>query len=364
MLSSIKNILVNVLTLIAVVVGVAVVAVGYSDRLHPSVHPIVACAGMAFLAVLVLNVAMFLVMLSVRWRRAWIPLAAFVIAYTPIHTILPLHFDGSDEDADLRIITYNVCGYGGNFKYDYALDTIAEYIMAQNADIVCIQEEQGTKHKAEERWEQLYPYNDTTCLSSPACKTKNIIGFHTRLPIIKKERIEYESVANGSLAYFLLRGNDTIIVINNHLESTHLSEHERTQYREILKGNKDRHSAEEGLLTLMGRLAQSTVLRAPEAEVVHSYVEAHRQYPIIVCGDFNDTPISYTRQTVAQGLTDCFAEVGCGLGLSYNRKGFNFRIDHILCSQHFTPVKCKVDAKIDASDHFPMICSMKMGNKH
>ncbi|MDE6011388.1 MAG: AP endonuclease, partial [Prevotella sp.] len=67
-------------------------------------------------------------------------------------------------------------------------------------------------------------------------------------------------------------------------------------------------------------------------------------------------PISYTRCVVSQSLTDCFVESGCGLGLSFNQKGFNFRIDHIMCSQHFTPYNCTVDANMDASDHNPIIC--------
>ena len=358
----VKGLIVNLLTVVAIFVALLLVAVGYSDRIPPDVHPMVACSGMAMPAVLVLNVAMLLLILSVCWRRAWIPLAAFVVTYVPIRTYIPLHIPSSEE-GDLRIITYNVCGYGGNFKYDYALDTIADYIMAQNADIVCIQEEQCTKHKAVERWQELYPYNDTVRVDKdPVGKFINAIGIHSRLPIIRKERISYESSTNGSVAFYLQLGRDTLIVINNHLEATHISKEERAQYSEILNGKQERQQAEEHLFSLMERLAESMEKRAPEAIAVHQYIEAHRQYPIIVCGDFNDTPISYTHHIIAQGLTDCFTEAGCGLGLSYNQKGFNFRIDHILCSSQFTPITCKVDSKMDASDHYPMICSMKMNN--
>lgn len=362
----VKELFVNLLTLVALAVGLALVAVGYSDRVPPGESQLLACAGMAMPAVLVLNVAMLLVMLSVRWRRAWIPLAAFAAAFPAIRTYIPLNFATADDTAQeecLRLMTFNVCGYGGNYKYDYALDSITDYVMALDLDVVCIQEEQCTKHKAVERWNELYPYNDTLRISESHDKYLNILGIHSRLPIIRRERINYESVNNGSVAWFLQRGSDTIIVINNHLESTHLSEAERTEYREILKGNKERQQAEEEMFTLLGKLGESMVKRAPEAEAVHSFVVAHSRYPVIVCGDFNDTPISYARHVIAQGLTDCFAEAGCGLGLSYNRKGFNFRIDHIFCSRHFTPVTCKVDSKMDASDHYPMICSMKLNNK-
>ena len=365
MVSSIKNFFANLLTLVAIAVGVLLVGVGYSDRLPPDVHPLLACAGMAMPVALVLNLAMLLVMLAVRWRRAWIPLAAFCIAYPAIRIFLPLRLPAPDDTPRqecLRLMSYNVCGYGGNFKYDHGLDSVTAYVMDRDIDVVCIQEEQSTKFKPLERWKELYPHNDTVVICSNKAG-RNIIGIHSRLPIVRKERIAYESATNGSVAYHLQWGNDTIIVINNHLESTHLTVEQRTEYQEILRGKKDRQGAEEELTTLIKRLGESMVKRAAEAEAVHRYVEEHRGRPAIVCGDFNDTPISYVRHTVAQGMTDCFVEAGCGLGLSYNRNGFNFRIDHILCSEQLTPLSCEVDAKMDASDHYPMICSMKMGNK-
>lgn len=361
----VKALIVNLLTVVALLAGLLLVAVGYSDRIPPADHPLLACAGMTMPAAIALNVVMLLVMLSVSWKRAWIPLAAFVVTYIPIRTYVPLHFndDGDGQEDCLRLMTYNVCGYSGNHIYKNALDTITDYIMAQDADIVCIQEEQCSGKKSVERWETLYPYNDTLTVSADRKRYRNTVGIHSRLPIIRHERIEYESRCNGSVAYYLQYGSDTIIVINNHLESTHLTDKDRTEYKEILKGNKERQEAKQELFALVRTLGESMAKRAPGAEAVHAYVEAHKQYPIIVCGDFNDTPISYVRRIIAKDLTDCFAEAGCGLGLSYNRKGFNFRIDHIFCSSQFTPISCKVDSKMDASDHYPMICSMKMNNK-
>ena len=124
-----------------------------------------------------------------------------------------------------------------------------------------------------------------------------------------------------------------------------------------MRGDTARQESKRLLVTL----SESATKRAPQIDAVCRYIDEHRQYPILLCGDFNDNPISYSRHRIAERLTDCFVTTGKGLGLSYNQKGFPFRIDHIFCSDDLTPYQCHVDAKIDASDHYPIICSFKIG---
>jgi endonuclease/exonuclease/phosphatase (EEP) superfamily protein YafD len=131
----------------------------------------------------------------------------------------------------------------------------------------------------------------------------------------------------------------------------------------MIQGEMPRDTAKAETKFLLGRIGDSMAKRAPQARAVHEYIEGHRQYPMIVCGDFNDTPISYARHTIAQGLTDCYVETGNGPGLSYNLQGFYFRIDHMFVSDHFTPYGCKVDSKIDVSDHYPIVCTLKKADK-
>ena len=161
------------------------------------------------------------------------------------------------------------------------------------------------------------------------------------------------------LEEFLMECENTVIVVNNHLESTHLSSEERNRYQEVLKGEVERDSAEAELWYILKKLSLHMADRAIQARTVNEFVETHSGYPIILCGDFNDTPVSYTRHTVATHLNDCFVSAGCGLGLSFNRKGFNLRIDHIMCSDDYEPVRCYVDNEMDASDHYPIVCWLK-----
>lgn len=357
-----KNILLSVFTGASVMVAAATVAVAYSDRLDPIAHPVLACAGMVFPIFLVANLVVLLLWLMVKWRRVWIPIAAFVLAFPSIRIFMPLHTSSETPEGCIKVLSYNVAAYGGNYRYNQAMDTIFGYLKQQKADIVCFQEDMTVKFNPVEHFPELYPYNDTVHVTPPGYPLINAVGIHSRFPIIRRERISYESLANGSVAFFLQIGADTVIVVNNHLESTHLSTDDRQRYKAMMRGDMDRASTKEETRLILDKLSKAMAQRAEQAKAVSRYIEQHRGYPLIVCGDFNDTPISYVRRTIAQGLTDCYVDTGNGLGLSYNQRGFNFRIDHIMCSSHFKPYNCYVDDKMDASDHYPIICWLERSN--
>ena len=360
MIKQLKTFTVNMVAGANVAVVVGMLAAGYSDLVSPASFPALVFLGMTFPVFLLLNLGFLLFWVTFKWRKIWIPLLGFALAYVPISIYMPLNLAKDIPDDALKIVSYNVCSYGGNYKYDDGFGTVYDYLAEQKADIVCLQEDNDTwRRYVMLRYEKIYPYNDTTVFSKQPT-SMNGVGIHTRFPILRKERIDYESSANGSVAYYLQIGKDTVIVINNHLECTHLSSEDRTRYKEMLRGEMGRDTVKSESKLIIGKLGVAAADRAPQAEAVHRYVDEHSQYPIIVCGDFNDTPISYSRRIVSKGLTDCFVEAGRGVGLSYNQKGFFFRIDHIFCSSHFEPLKCVIDDKFDASDHYPVVCWLKI----
>ena len=363
MIKQIKSFVVNLIAGANIATILLMLLAGYSDRLNPAEHPLLSVLGMTFPIFLIANLLFLFFWLTVKWKRAWIPIVGYAVAYVPITLFMPVNLRQDVPEGAIKLISYNVCTYGGNYKYDQGFDTVYSYLKRQKADIVCLQEDVDTWRRfVMQRYEKIYPYNDTTILHQNAL-TFNGVGIHTRFPIIRKERIWYESNTNGSVAYYLKTDHDTLLVINNHLEGTHLSDEERDNYKRLLRGKMERDTAKAESMFLIDKLGKNNARRAPQADAVHRYIEAHRQYPIIVCGDFNDTPISYARRTIAQGLTDCFQTTGRGLGLSYNQKGFYFRIDHIFCSDDIQPYNCQIDNKMDASDHYPMICWFKIDRK-
>ena len=343
-------------------VGLMLLA-GFSDRLWPADYPLLSCAGMVFPLLLLFNLGFLFFWLVFAWRKVWIPVVGFLLAFQPIRTYMPLNPRQDVPEGCIKVISYNVCGYGGNFKYEDAFERIIGYFQEQQADIVCVQEDiDSWRRYVFDHYRKIYPYNDTTVFVNSAAAF-NGVGIHTRYPILRKERIPYTSEHNGSMAYYLQVGSDTVLVVNNHLESCHLSIEDRTRYKDMLRGDMESDTAKAESRLIIDKLGEAAARRAPQAEAVRRYVREHSQYPVIVCGDYNDTPISYAHRAMAKGLTDCFVESGRGVGLSYNQKGFWVRIDNILCSSHFTPYNCQIDSEIDFSDHYPMICWLKMKNK-
>lgn len=360
MIKQLKRITVNLVAGANVATVLLMLAAGYSDHVSPVSHPQLSSVGMTFPFFLLANLLFLFFWLLFKWRRAWIPVVGYVLAYVPISIYVPLNRSGDTAETTVKVVSWNVCTYGGNGHYEDGFPVVLDYLKQQDADIVCLQEDVDSWRKnAFKKFQEIsYPYNDTTLLANRV-NSMNGIGIHSRYPIIRKERIVYESYANGSVAYYLKVGSDTLLVVNNHLEGTHLSEEDRSRYKDMLKGRMERDTARAESVYLADKLGRSAAKRALQAEAVHQYVVNHSQYPVIVLGDFNDNPISYSRRTIANGLTDCFVAKGNGLGLSYNQKGFNFRIDHVFCSSSFEPLCCEVDSKIDCSDHYPVVCWLK-----
>jgi endonuclease/exonuclease/phosphatase family metal-dependent hydrolase len=87
------------------------------------------------------------------------------------------------------------------------------------------------------------------------------------------------------------------------------------------------------------------------------HIDACR-YPLIVCGDFNDTPISYTYNTISSKLNDAFVAAGQGISNTYRGKLPPYRIDYILYSNEFDAVSYERH-RAEYSDHFPVSAVLK-----
>ena len=366
MIKQLKKWTVQLLTGANVATVIVMLLVGFSDRVYPADHPLLSTIGMAFPILLVINMGFLLFWLIFKWTRAWVPVVGYLLAYVPISIYMPINVIASPPDGALKLVSYNVCSYGGNYKYEQGFEKVRDYLIDEQADIVCLQEDNDSwrRYCFKQLEQRGLAYNDTVELFKDELRF-NCLGIHSKYPIIHRERINYRTLSNnGSAAWWLQVDKDTVIVVNNHFEGCHLNDEDRRQYRQILKGGMAGDSVRAESQLLMVKLAEANAMRSEQIETVCQYVAQYLgRYPVIVCGDFNDNPISFSRHRMAEQMHDCFVETGRGLGLSYNQKAFSFRIDHIFCSPDITPYQCYIDTKMDASDHYPMVCWLKIDVK-
>lgn len=358
MIRQLKAFTVRVIAGANVATVVLMLMVGFSGRLNPDSHPMLSNANLLFPVFLVINFAFLLFWLLFKWRWALIPFLGYVVGYVPTRQYIPFNVSRETPPAAIKILSYNVHGLSSLSSSDGSPRRLLSYIAIQDADIVCLQEAYIQPHKAivDSILGELYPYQETMRASEDGDQ----VAVLSKYPVLRKELIDYPSKGNLSAAFFLRLPKDTLLVINNHLETTGLSPEDRSQFKSLVKGElRDKQVVKKTSKLLIYKLAEATSKRAPQARAVADYIAAHRGMPMIVCGDFNDGPQSYSLRTVAETLTDCYVATANGPGISYHRNGFFVRIDHMLCSEDWQPYNCHVDRKIKDSDHYPIICWVK-----
>jgi endonuclease/exonuclease/phosphatase family metal-dependent hydrolase len=333
--------------------------IGFSDYISPTAHPYLALLGLTFPALLIINAFFFIFWLVFCKRMAWIPIAGYLVCIVPVRQYFPINLPKSAPEGSIKILSFNVNGFCNTDAVEDGPHLIPQYIRESGADIVCLQEaimDDVKKDSIDKRLDN-YEYNDTTRLAHSSLHN-NCIGIYTHYPILSKERIMMKSKANGAVVYKLKIDGDTVIVINCHLESYHLSETDRKAYKNIIRKMGDNSVPVESR-KLIDKMGDAIKVRGPQAIAVARYITKHKNESIILCGDFNDNPISYAHRIISKRLNDCYIRSGNGPGLSYNQKGFNVRIDNIMTSSDWQSYKCHVDNNFNISDHYPISCWIK-----
>lgn len=345
-----------ILAVNALFVGTMIVS-AYSPYLNPKINPLSSSLGLAFPIFLTVNLLFIVLWLFVNYRYALLPFIGFLICFPQIRTYIP--FNSATEtipEGSIKILSYNTMSFSNLQKKD-GKNPILAYLAGSNADIICLQEynfsgdKQFVTKEDIEKALKAYPYHSVHRQN----KSDVYLACFSKFPILSASPIEYESTYNGSMKYVLAVNNDTIMLINNHLESNKLTKEDRGMYEDMIKDPNAR-KVKTGLRQLMKKLAEASAIRASQADSVAKTI-AKSKYPIILaCGDFNDGSISYTHRILTRQLDDAFTQSGKGLGISYNQNKFYFRIDNILLSPDLKAYNCTVDRSIKASDHYPIWC--------
>jgi endonuclease/exonuclease/phosphatase family metal-dependent hydrolase len=324
----------------------------YSPYIDPVAHPVWSCAGLAFPAFLIVNL-LFLVFWLVIYRKyALLSFLGLVCSIGAIRTYFPVNVFVSDvPEGAIKFLSYNTMAFEKNrANTKDNPNPVLEYLRNSNADIICLQEYivggRLTKKEVDYALRD-YPYKNYYKISGA-----NGLGCYSRFPILSAHPVRYASLNNGSIAYKIKVNGDTLLVVNNHLESNKLTEKDKEVYREMMK-DPDKQKVSQGSRLLIGKLAEASAIRAVQADSIARLVAGYKGGGIIVCGDFNDPPGTFTYETLKSGLKDGFQTAGEGYGATY--RGFHhlLRIDYLFHSTLLEGIKYKV-IPYDMSDHNPV----------
>ena len=351
--------------LLIVVNGVFALALALS-YLAPHVSPQslwpLAFLGLVFPFLGVINLAFLVFWLS---RRRWHFLISLIVLLVGINPISRTYqFSGLDQEeasvsagsSQLKVLTYNVRVFGlmGNASYGEAQEKIFRLVRREDPDVVCFQEFYVNPSRGlslEKIREELpgMPYQHVVWLSKGNGSKYGIATF-SKYPLVKKGRLVFERTYNASIYSDILIDKKRVRIFNNHLQSIRFKP---SDYRFI--SNQNRYDDSEKLRALQKisfRLRDAFIKRSSQAEEISTHIR-RSSFPVLVCGDFNDTPVSYTYHTIRHRLKDAFVEAGSGMGITYKGQFPSFRIDYIFYDPSFH-IRNYQRRGEPVSDHYPI----------
>lgn len=282
-----------------------------------------------------------------RWYRATLMIAIVVVGLFYVSRYYKIGFARQydivyDEREYTKVMTYNVL-VGKS-------PDLVDYVEKHNPDVLCLQEIDTNS----DTWTKLAEKYKTTKSELEEEKSDNQIL--SKYPILRSGEVDGLSRTNGIWADLQIE-DDTVRVVSLHLQSTSI----RPEDTQFLEGHEYLHDKErdDKMRSIIVRLRDNNRARAVQAESVAAFLES-TPHKIIVCGDFNDVPLSYTYHTIANNLDDTFSKMANGFAYTYNTKYHLLRIDHILVSPSIEVASYEVDNEVELSDHYPVISRVKI----
>jgi len=313
--------------------------------------------------------------LFLKPKRALISVITIVLAYFPISNVIPLRLSHSftkpKPGNSLRIMTWNVAQFNvmGDEKHPAVKKQMLNIINEYQPDIACFQEMVAedstiTDHGHIDDFlkklhfdNYFYSYNSKEDFWGYA--HFGIIIF-SKYPIVNKKTVSwYPNDYNSIFQYVdIVKGSDTVRVFNVHLQSLRFS---RSNLKYIDEPTVEDKNAIKESKNILGKFKTGFLKRQEQADRIRDEIKKS-PYPVIVSGDFNDVPNSYSYHTIGKGLNNAFAEKGGGLGRTFSGISPVLRIDNIFVDGNMD-VKQFLTIKKKLSDHFPILADVEVDKK-
>ncbi len=334
---------------------------------------LIAILGLAFPLLFIVLTVFFAYWLIRRSKWAIVCLAALLLGWQQVSVMFGFHFPKkaavSKTPGSLKVMSWNLSMWGqsnttNKSKPDFETEMI-DLIKRTDADVLCFQEYLFLKDKK---------YRD----SIPPALLENgyrysyfkQVRYHARIykttiltasVIISKYPIKdtghiffsEEELADPLMYADIQFNGQTIRVFTTHLQSVMFEGWHYNAMRNLNSSVKKKYGDTKSIAY---RLRNAYIKRSSQAEAVRQKIK-ESPHPVIICGDFNDVPNSYTYFTVKGDLQDAFLKKGSGFGRTLHFISPTLRIDYILADK-----KMDIDRfhliKVPYSDHYPVVAEM------
>lgn len=280
-----------------------------------------------------------------RWGVALLPLSALALNLGYISAMVQLPDLGASGDVhDLRIATLNVNGFRRLGSMPATAGSVAGLMNRERVDVLCLQEFMDGKK---------FPADSIAAVFSrimPYFVHGGSAALVSRYPILDHKYVKFPDTDNDYLRADLLVGGDTVRIFSVHLQTSGIA-----QLRRRFRKDYNRDAPVDKVL---GELETNSRIRTGQVRAIRAEMDAS-PYPVILAGDFNDTPSSYTYRTMKGEMTDGFRARGNGYGGTFRYMGGLLRIDYIFydptfdCARYYTLPDDVSDHKVVIADlHF------------
>jgi len=240
---------------------------------------------------------------------------------------------------DFTIMSYNVRLFN-KYKWinnDSVLYDIKKFVDSDNPDILCVQEFSNLgKNQFND-----YPYQAVHYINKKETYGNAIFS---KYPIIRSELIRFENSYNNIIFADIQKEKDTIRVYSMHLQSIEITDN-------IV--NIETELNQEKTEIIFKKLSKAFTKQQEQAIALQNHTNKC-DYPIIICGDLNNSSFSYVYQTVKHKLNDAFEQAGKGFGKSYVFRYYPIRIDYIFYHKSLTIKEFVTFNDVELSDHYPI----------
>lgn len=256
--------------------------------------------------------------------------------------------DFPEDEKDFTVMSYNVRLFNV-FKWverDDVAENILAFINDKNPDILCIQEYSNSGNIDLKVYRHKY-----ILMEGNQIKTAQAI--FSKFPIIDQGNIVFPNSNNNVVFADIKKGKDIIRVYNMHLQSIKISP-------DVNEINENLDAINQGKSQrLFSRISKAFKQQQQQAEIIKEH-KKDCPYPIIICGDMNNSAFSYVYRNIKGKLNDSFEEAGKGFGATYKFRYYPARIDYIFADENMTVKKFESFPDFENSDHYPIMAKFSM----